>query len=178
VTWYRALKAYAAHTDRRAATGNTLALVIAANGPFYPLYAVAMIGAAGWPVFLTMLSSPFFAAVPRVMQRDTYAGRIVLLLVATLNSVWCAKLMGADTDVDLFLLPCAVLAALLFLREAWWLRLIALSFPVAAFILLRPIYGAALLTFSAADAARLVTLNRYSVGVLIGFLGWQFSRAA
>lgn len=172
------LRAYAAHDDRSAATGNMIALVIAGNGPFYPLYAFAMIGWAAWPTLLTMLSSPLFAAVPWVMRRHALAGRIMLLVVATANTVWCTKLLGPDTAVDLFLLPCIVLAALLFLHEAWWLKLPMLALPVAAFIFLRDAYGMPLLPLSAANAARMVTLNRYSVAILTSFLGWLFSRVA
>jgi hypothetical protein len=176
LAWYRRLTGYTAHDDPGAATGNMIALVIAGNGPFYPLYAMALIGWAAWPAWLTMLSSPFFAAVPWAMRRNARVGRVMLLLVGTANTVWCTKLLGQGTQVDLFLLPCVVLAALLFLREPWWLRLPMLALPVAAFVLLPDFYGAALVPFSAADAARMVALNRYSVAVLTGFLGWLFSR--
>lgn len=178
MSWLSGLKAYAAHDDRRAATGNMIALVIAGNGPFYPLYAFAMIGWAAWPTLLTMVSSPVFAAVPFVTRRHARLGRVMLLLAGTLNTVWCTKLLGPDTAVDLFLLPCVVLAALLFLHEAWWLKLLMLALPVAAYLFLPDAYGTPLLPLSPADAARVVALNRYSVGVLTGFLGWQFSRVA
>lgn len=178
MSWLASLKAYAAHDDRRAATGNMIALVIAGNGPFYPLYAFAMIGWAAWPTLLTMVSSPVFAAVPWVTRRHARVGRVMLLLAGTLNTVWCTELLGPDTAVDLFLLPCVVLAALLFLHEAWWLKLSMLALPVAAYILLPDVRGAPLLPLSIADAARMVTLNRTSVGILTGFLGWQFSRVS
>lgn len=167
---------YAAHPDARVATGNMIALVIAANGPFYPLYGFGLIGWAAWPLLVTMAASPAFAAMPWVARRAPRTGCILLSLLATLNTVWCMKLLGTETGVDLFLLPCVVLAALLFPRGQRWLLLPLLALPAAAFVLAGPLLGPALLSFTPGDAARLVALNRGSVGVLTGFLCWQFSR--
>jgi hypothetical protein len=176
VNWLRWLKAYAAHDDALAATGNTIALVLAGNGPFYPLYAFALIGWDAWPTLPTMLSTPLFALIPWVMRRGTRLGRVCLALLGTLNTVWCVKLLGPETGVDLFLLPCATLAAMLFRRNERWLMLPLLALPIAIFIGLRGHYGSPLLPMSTEAAAHMVTLNAASVAMLTGFLGLVFSR--
>jgi hypothetical protein len=176
VRWLRWVKAYAAHEDGLAATGNTVALVLAGNGPFYPLYAFALIGWAAWATLPTMLSAPLFAAVPWVMRRSALAGRVMLSLVGTLNTLWCVKLLGVQTGVDLFLLPSATLAAMLFYRRERWVMLPLLGLPIAAFIGAKGWYGPALLPMSAEDAARMVALNAGSVAMLTGFLGLVFRR--
>jgi hypothetical protein len=176
MNWLRRLKAYAAHDDRLAATGNTIALVLAGNGPFYPLYAFALIGWAAWPTLATMLSTPLFALVPRVMRRGARLGRVWLALLGTLNTIWCVKLLGAQTGVDLFLLPCATLAAMLFRRTERWLMLPLLALPIAAFIGLKGHIGPSLLPMPPDAAAQMVVLNAASVAMLTGFLGLVFSR--
>ena len=175
MNWPRRLKAYAAHTDRLAATGNTIALVLAGNGPFYPLYAFALIGWAAWPTLPTMLSAPLFALVPWVMRLGTRLGRVCLVLLGTLNTLWCVKLLGPDTGVALFLLPCATLAAMLFRRRERWLMLPLLALPIAAFIGLNGHYGPPLLPMPPDAATQMVTLNAASVALLTGFLGLMFS---
>ena len=176
VRWLRWVKAYAAHDDALAATGNTIALVLAGNGPFYPLYAFALIGWAAWPTLPTMASAPLFALVPWVMRRNALAGRMVLSLVATLNTLWCVKLLGIETGVDLFLLPSATLAAMLFYRRERWVMLPLLALPIAAFIGLKGWYGPALLPMPLDDAARMVALNAVSVAMVTGFFGLVFGR--
>jgi hypothetical protein len=176
VSWLRWLKTYSAHEDELAATGNTIALVLAGNGPFYPLYGFILIGWAAWPTLSTMLSAPLFAAVPWLMRRNTKLGRVALSLLGTLNTLWCVKLLGLDTGVDLFLLPCATLAAMLFYRNERWVMLPLLGLPIAAFIGLKPFYGPALLPLPAQAAAHMVALNAGSVAMLTGFFGLVFSR--
>jgi hypothetical protein len=170
------LKTYAAHEDRLAATGNLIALVLAGNGPFYPLYAFALIGWEAWPTLATMVAAPLFALVPWVMRRSARLGRVVLVLLGTLNTIWCAKLLGPDTGVALFLLPCATLAAMSFHRNERWLMLPLLALPVALFIGLRGLYGTPLLPMSVDAAAQMVRLNAASVALLTGFLGLQLNR--
>ena len=72
---YAALRAYAGHSDPRVAVANTIALVVAANQPFYPLYLYGLLDGAITPVWFTFLSTPFFLAVPAVARRNAAAGR-------------------------------------------------------------------------------------------------------
>lgn len=80
-------RAYAGHPDPAAAATNVVALVVALNGPFYPLYIIGLIGWAGVSTFATMLSSPLFFAVPWLSRRSSLAGRVALPLIGTINTV-------------------------------------------------------------------------------------------
>ena len=85
---------YVAHPDPATAAANLVALVVAGNGPFYPLYVLALIGWGHNGAWLTMLATPFFAAVPAVSRWRSWAGRGALPLVGIANTVWCSALLG------------------------------------------------------------------------------------
>jgi hypothetical protein len=107
-------RAYAGHPDPAAAATNVVALVVALDRPFYPLYIIGLIGWSDVPAFATMLASPLFFAVPWLSRRSSLAGRVALPLIGTINTVWCARLLGVASGVQLFCLPCIMLAALLY----------------------------------------------------------------
>lgn len=48
---------------------NLIALVVASNQPFYPLYVYWAVSGDVWPTFFTFLSTPLFLAVPVVAKR-------------------------------------------------------------------------------------------------------------
>jgi hypothetical protein len=169
------LHAYAGHRDPAAAMANVTALVIGGNGPFYPVYALAMIGHAGMATFLTMFATPFFLAIPALSRRSSLAGRLALPLLGTANTLWCMKLMGPDSGVAWFFLPCIALAALLFRREERSWMLLAIAAPLVAFFLPAAVIGTKLLVLTAADSAALARLNGGSVATLMGFLALKFA---
>jgi hypothetical protein len=169
------LRRYAAHPDPATAAANTVALVVAGNGPFYPLYVVMLIG-GGWGVpSLTMLATPFFFAIPALSHRNGRLGRAALPLVGIANSVWCAFLLGEATYVGLFLLPCIILAGLLFRAEERIMSLLLMGLALTALIGLVEFPPAGLGRIGAQDAAALARLNTVSVGTLTGFLGLTFA---
>ena len=56
--------AYAANDEPLAAAGNKVALVLAGNAPFYPLYVIALAGSDGMPwLLMTLLAFPIFLMV-------------------------------------------------------------------------------------------------------------------
>lgn len=63
------LRAYASNDEPLAAAGNKVALVLAGNTPFYPLYLAAVAGADGmpWPL-MTLFVFPFFLMVPAISR--------------------------------------------------------------------------------------------------------------
>ena len=66
------LRTYAAHDDPATTVANAIALIVGWNGPFYPLYVVALAGAGVGPaVALTALSTPFFLAIPALARRSS-----------------------------------------------------------------------------------------------------------
>ena len=68
------LRRHVANGDPAVAASNMVALVVAGNGPFYPLYAQALIGWDSTGAWLTMAASPLFALVPALSRRYPVAG--------------------------------------------------------------------------------------------------------
>jgi hypothetical protein len=172
LAWHRR---YVAHDDPAAATANLVALVIAWNGPFYPIYVIALIGWPGLWSFLTMLASPLFFAVPRVARLNSAAGRAALPLLGALDTVGSTKLLGAASGVGLFVLPCLILCALLYRRGERWLMLPLLGLVLASVLIPASVYGAAIMPLTPNQATRLTGLNLVSVAALIAFLTLQFA---
>lgn len=170
------LRAYSAHEDPAASVCNFVALVVGWNGPFYPVYLIALAGGSiAAPALLTMLATPFFLAIPLLSQRSSLAGRLGLPLIGTVNTLWCIKLLGSATAVGLFLLPCVVLATLLFRRrELPWL-LFAAAVPVAARLIPDAVFDPPLIALSAAATARVASLNIGSVATLTVLLVLQIA---
>lgn len=173
---WRWVAAYIAHPDPLTALTSLVAFVIAANGPFYPVYLYFMIGSAAAPVALTMLSSPLFFAVPALARRWPLGARIALPVLGTLNTLWCAKLLGGASGVDLFLLPCLTLAGLSFTAAERRLRLVMLALPMGLYLWQShgAGLGAPLLSFTPDQYAALRALNIGSVGTLTAFLGLSY----
>jgi hypothetical protein len=169
-------QAYAANDDALAAAGNLVALVLAGNAPFYPLYVLMVAGAGGLPwLLMTMVSFPFFLAIPALARRHPRLGRIALALAATAQTVFSAWLLGEASGTELFLLPCATLAALLFRRSERLLMLALAGLPVAAFWLLHGRYGAPPHVYSPEQYAALFSMNAVSAGTISIFIGIVFS---
>jgi hypothetical protein len=77
---WRRVVAYGANPDPRVASCNTIALLVASNQPFYPLYVYLAVSPHIAPTFLTFLSTPFFLAVPALSRRSPAFGRALLPL--------------------------------------------------------------------------------------------------
>lgn len=169
----KAIRAYARSPDPRVAAGNAVALLVAANQPFYPLY-VAWLAGNGWPAVWTFLSTPFFLAVPAVSRRSPRAGRALVPLAGIANTVLAAWALGAASGVAAFLAPCVVLAGLLFRPSERRISLALTGLALGAFFLLHGPAGAPLAPFSAEDYTALVRLNAISAGGLLAFIGLTF----
>ena len=169
------ISAYASHDDPRAAAGNVVSLVVASNQPFYPLYLYFAVGPVIWPSFLTFLSTPFFLAVPAVARRWPAFGRALLPLTGIANTAIAVKAFGAASAVELFLLPCLALGALLFRPgERVWTWLVAVS-AAAVYFALPGWSGPPLHDYSAGEYASFARLNAMSVATLTLFVGLLFS---
>jgi hypothetical protein len=161
------------HCDPATAAANLVAVVVALNGPLYPLYGMAAFGLAGWPLFLTTLASPFFFIVPRIARRSGMAGRAALPLFGTLDTLYCLKLFGTDCGMALFLLPCIVLAGLLFRPGERWLDLVLIGLGIVPISLPAAAYGPPIFTFAPDVARHLAALNLVSVAMLLGLVALQ-----
>jgi len=172
LAWHRA---YTANDDPVAALANLVAMVIAWNGPLYPVWIMAFIGWDGWPSVFTVFAAPFFFAVPWLMRRSTGLGRFAIPVLGTANCLWSTKLIGAETGVGLFLIPSLLMAGLLYRRRELWLLLPALALPFAAHFLPPSALGPTLFPLDAAEGATLTGLNLASVMALTFLLAWQLS---
>ncbi|MGP9813715.1 hypothetical protein ACTZWT_19575 [Rhodopseudomonas sp. NSM] len=167
---------FAANNDPLAATGNLVALVLAGNTPFYPIYVAVVAGPGGMPwLLLTLLSFPFFCLVPVIARRNPRLGRITLSLTATGNTVFCTWLLGVPSGIELFLLPCATLSSLLLRRSERLLMLPLAGLPVAAYFFLHGRYGAPPHAYSADEYAALFSMNAISAAMISIFIGIVFS---
>jgi hypothetical protein len=171
-----ALKAYSDHPDPRVATANFFALLVASNQPFYPLYLYWTVGPDIGPSAWTFLSTPFFLAVPALSRRNTLFGRALLPMAGIANTLLCAKVFGVASGVEIFLLPCAVLALLIFRPHERWIA----AFPLAgvcflAYLLFHDSYGAPVHLYTAAEYAALLRLNMMSAAALTACTALVFS---
>jgi hypothetical protein len=172
--WFRA---YTDNPDPLAGTGNLVALVLAGNGPFYPLYVAYVAGVGGMPwLLLTLLSAPSFFAVPALARMHSRLGRVALSLFATGNTVFCTWLLGEPSGIELFLLPCAMLASVLFRPSERLLMLPLAGLPVAAYLLLHGRYGAPPHLYQASEYAGLLSMNAFSAAMISIFIGIVVSR--
>lgn len=176
--WLTRFRDYKDNPDPAARIANTVALVVAGNLPFYPLYLHAIVGRAGWPAWIMLVTLPFFAAVPAVARRHSLAGRVMLPVVGVANSVLAVKLIGTATGVELFLLPCALVATLLFRATERLAMAAALACPCLAYFVLDKAVGAPLREFAADDYRSVIAMNAFSVACLLAMIGLLAAPAA
>jgi hypothetical protein len=173
--WVRWFQNYAAHSDPRAALANLVALLIVSNQPFYPFYVYWLVGVPAWVTLVSFLSTPFFFAVPAVARRNSLAGRVLLCVTGTLNTVLCVWAIGEASGVAMFYFACILIGVLLFRASERLAMAVCTALPMAGYLLLHERLGAPLHVFSAAEYASLTTLHAVSVGSLIAFVGYKFA---
>lgn len=167
--------AYAANPDPAARAVNMISLILAWNGPLYPIYVLVLAGRGTLPwVLLTVLISPFFYAIPYLSRTSSWAARLALPLVGTANTVWCIKLFGVESGVGFFLYPCIVLAALLYREREQWFMLPLLGVTLLFEFVPGAAYGNAIIQLSPDGATRLSALNAGSVAFLLAFIALKF----
>lgn len=150
-------------------------MVVAVNQPFYPLYLHAIAGASAWPAWLTLISTPFFVGIPALARRHSLAGRAMLPVVGVVNTMLGVKLFGLASAVELFLLPCILLAAILFRPSERLIMVPILLTPVLAYMALDSNLGPPLQVFSAEEYRSIVAVHAASVAGLTAFIGLLFA---
>ena len=168
---------YLAHPDPLAAAGNLVALLLGSNQPLYPLTLYWVTGADVTGLFLVFLSAPCFLMVPLVTRRDSLAGRVMLVVVGTVDTFISAKVYGQASGTELYLGPCILLAAMLFRKREQLLSLGLIALILVGIFLTHDRYGASFLAWSDADYATLLRLNIFYVAILIAFIGISLGRA-
>lgn len=142
---------------------NVTALIVASNQPFYPFYVRFFAGDEGWITLLTLLSTPFFAAVPAIARKNALAGKLAVPVFGILNSMLATKMFGALAGIELFLIPCLLIAAIA-ADAGERLRAGLLSGALAlAYLGVYLWHGAALHAFAPDELASLYRLNAFSV---------------
>ena len=170
------VSAYIANDQPHAAAGNKVAMVLAGNVPFYPLYVVGLAGSDGMPYLLmTLLVFPFFLLVPAISRRRPRLGRATLSLAGLANTVFCTWLLGESSGTELFLIPCITLASLLFGAGERAIMLVLAALPLGAYVLLHGHYGTPPYRYGDEGYRALLSMNAISVGTLSIFLGIVFS---
>lgn len=172
------IAAYTDNPDPLAKVAGTVALVVASNQPFYPLYLHWVVGTAAWPAWLTLVTMPLFLAVPALAKWNALAGRVLMVVAGVTNTVLCVKLVGLQTAVELFLIPCALLGAILFRPAERTKTLPVLALPFVAYLFLDSQLGAPFEIYSDADYAAIVRIHAVSVASLTALIGILFARIA
>jgi len=168
----RWLRAYTASNDPRVSAANTVALILAWNQPYYPLYLWWIVGRDAWAGIPDAFSGILFFAVPAIARRSSLLGRVALIVFSVANVVFCSAMLGEAAFVQVLYLPCGMLAAILFDWRERYIMLAMTSLPLAAWLLTRGRLDIPLVRFSTESYASLVTLNAVSAGLLMVFFGW------
>ncbi|HEV7322206.1 MAG TPA: hypothetical protein VGO04_26680 [Ensifer sp.] len=171
------MRRYASHPDPRVQAANVISLVVASNQPFYPLYLYWLVSDEVTPALFTFFSTPFFLAVPALARRQTVAGRALLPLAGIGNTVLCAWLFGSQSAVEVFYIPCAVIALLVFRPHERLFGLVLAGMAFGAYFLFNGRYGTPMVAYSADEYAALARLNALSASMLTGFVALVFSNA-
>lgn len=168
---WRRVAAYADDDDPLTGASNRLALILASNQPFYPLYVRWVTGETNPALVLTFLSTPFFLASPWIAKRVPGTGRLWFPAIGALNTFFCGFVFGEGSGVEWFLLPCVVIAVLSCRsaeRPAFVVYSVNLIIASAFF---HGRYGEALFQAQSAQIA-LRSLNIYSALSLTGLALW------
>lgn len=175
--WMNRIWAYFDSVDPRAAIAGSVSFVVLSNQPFYPLYLYFVLGGRAWPSMLTWLSSPLFAAVP-LAGRDHPPNACRLLLVAGIgNTALATVALGVASWVELFYLPCALLAVILFAGRARWTAIgTSLVAMVACACLVRLTFPEGLAAVTSEEFTSLARINMFSVAGLTGVIAFMSRR--
>lgn len=164
--------------EARLAASVATAWIVLANKPAYPLYVWWFAGEGVLASTATMLTAPLYVAVILLARRSGFAARLALAIVGLADTLFETKLFGGASGTELFLAPCALLAALAFGEgETRWSRGLAVLIG-AAFAVTHGRFGPPLHPWSAPALVRLASVNAYAVVSLSVFILWRFPRGA
>jgi hypothetical protein len=173
-TW-RWIAAYAANPDPRVAGCNTIALLVASNQPFYPVYVYFAVSRQIAPTLLTFLSTPFFLAIPAISRRSPLFGRALLPLTGLANVLVSAKAFGSASGVAMFIVPCALIAAAFFRPSERIFAVALIAMALATFLGIDSHSSDPVHVYSPTEYSAFVRLNALSASALATFLGLMFS---
>jgi hypothetical protein len=160
--------------DPLTANSVTIAWVILANKPFYPLYVWWFVGTGVTTALGTLIAAPLFLAIPFLARRQPLLARAALPIVGTIDTLWATRLFGAASGTELFLAACIALVALSFhAREIWWQRGLAVAM-FAAFYAAHGRLGGPLYPWTPEQLQTLFEINVFAVASLLTFIALKF----
>lgn len=168
----QSLRCYIAHEDAPTRACNVIAAAIVANQPFYPLYVAWALGRAEPWAWLTLLSTPVFSVVPLVSRLNSRSGRMLLVLAGMANTVLAARIFGIASGVQVFLIPCLLIASAFFRVEERWLPTGVFVVALGLYLGFPEGYGAPLCGCSPSEASALGPLHAISASCLVILSGW------
>lgn len=165
------------HPDPLAAAGNVVALTVGTNQPLYPLTLYWATGADVSWTFIVFISAPLFLLVPAVARLNSLAGRVMLVVVGSVDTFLSVKAYGQPGGNELYLGPCILLAVLLFRRREQWVSYALTALILAGLFVLHDRYGVSGLAWSAGDYATMMEFNIFYVAILTALIGFGLGRA-
>ncbi|MFK0166643.1 hypothetical protein [Rhizobium sp. NPDC090279] len=163
--------------DQRTQATVTIAWVIIANKPFYPLYVWWLIGSGVRTSTATLASIPFLLVIPLVAGRSSFFARFALPLFGTLDTVFETIIFGKASGTLLFLAPCMALVLVsLYGREKWWQRGLA-CFILACFVVSWKTMGDPLFPWDSDQLTALLNINAFAVASLMTFIAIRYAGA-
>jgi hypothetical protein len=153
----------------------TVAWLIAANKPVYPVYVWLFVGSGVEASTLTALSLPLWVALGAFGARFPLSLRVGVPLLGALDTMLSTKLFGAQALTELFFAPCALLAIVSFRATEAWITRSLIGALFVLFVALHGRYGAPLHIWSETELASLANINAFAVASLTAFLGWRLA---
>lgn len=161
--------------DQQTRATITIAWIIFANKPFYPLYVWYLSGHTMAALVCSLIAAPFFLAVPFIARRSALTARIALPLLGTVDTFFETKVFGAASGTEFFFAACIMLTALSFRTvEKNWQRALA-AFVFLMFVLSRSGVGTQRYGWSGIDLSVLLNLNAFGAASLTAFIALRYA---
>lgn len=161
--------------DAQTRASVTIAWVIIANKPFYPVYIWWLVGTGVQASLVTLIATPFLLLVPYLASRKPQAARLLLLAIGTADTMLAARVFGEGSAAALFFAPCIMLVAVSFRPEEAWLQRIAAVLVFLAFALDHVWPGTPFHAWSASELAVLRSINILAVASLMTFIAIRYA---
>jgi len=168
------LREYMESSDPLVTIAGVIAVLLAANEPFYSIFLRVFVGVTTWTALLALLPVPFYAVVPAVARRHSLVGRVMLPIVGVANVLLWLKLFGSASGVELYLFVCILLGAVLPRTGERLKMAAALALALIVYLAigrrLEPVQ-----TLSTEAYALFAAVNAFSVAILIAVIGLMLS---
>lgn len=145
---------------------NVVAIIVVSNQPLYPLYVRYLAAPDNGVSMLTFLSTPLFAAVPAIARRYPTAGLAALPVIGLANGIVATLALGTPAGIELFIIPCVLIAVLVQSVATRLLILSATTIALCAYTAIWFLMGEPLHRFTLEQYVSLYRLNLFSVAGL------------